>query len=293
MEEDETAKSSQFETSNHPFTPQPYQFNAKTATVADNSRDGAVLRNEEDTFSDDTRISPIPKTGDKLHQTLDEGYDGYPDDSLREEAYRESVKRKRIEDDSIDNISMMSVDSTKKPKLLRAGSLTKNLRRRMSFGIVQPINNLFRQRRNSADPNNSTCSNFETTFNESIKEPFKEKFRQIKDKVCKLSKKDLTTPKSTKAKIRMASANLTCLKEVCNLKTNFGSEITTTPEKTPQDFGVIEFKTPKALPFPFSSSSMSRSMHVGAKLEESLRNIETASEILNATVDMKLVFICH
>jgi protein ECT2 len=196
----------------------------------------ALRNSEEHTFASARNISPILKTGEKD--------DAFPDDSF----YEGGFKRKRFGDESTDNLSLMSVESTKKPKLMRAGSLTKNLKRRMSFGIVTPLNNLFRQRRNSADPNASNCSTatFNSTFNESIKEPIKEKLRQIKDKVCKLSKKD-STPKSTKSKIRMASANLASLKEVCNIKT---------PEK---DFSNLElFKTPKALPLPFPSTSSAK-----------------------------------
>lgn len=212
--------------------------------------DGAVLHCEEDVFTGARNISPIPKTGEEE--------DAFPDDSIY-------LKRKRFGDESTDDLSLMSMDSTKKPKLMRAGSLTKNLKRRMSFGIVTPINNLFRTRRNSADPNTSNCSTatFNSTFNDSIKEPIKEKLRQIKDKVCKLSKKD-STPKSTKTKIRMASANLASLKEVCNLKT---------PEK---DFAGIElFKTPKAMPPPFASTSSAKPR---CRLDDSTRLNETVSD---------------
>lgn len=224
---------------------------AKSETTAD--RDGAVLHSEEHAFASARNISPILKTAEED--------DAFPDDSI----YECGFKRKRYGDESTDNLSLMSVESTKKPKLMRAGSLTKNLKRRMSFGIVTPINNLFRQRRNSADPNTSNCSTatFNSTFNESIKEPIKEKLRQIKDKVCKLSKKD-STPKSTKTKIRMASANLASLKEVCNIKT---------PEK---DFGGVElFKTPKALPLPFPSTSSAKPR---CRLDDSTRLNETVSD---------------
>jgi hypothetical protein len=219
----------------------------KAETTAD--RDGAVLHSEEHAFASAKNISPILKTEEDEDAIY--GFDS-------------NFKRKRFGDESTDNLSFMS-ESSKKPKLMRAGSLTKNLKRRMSFGIVTPINNFIRKRRDSADPNMSNCSTatFNSTFNESIKEPIKEKLRQIKDKVCKLSKKD-STPKSTKSKIRMASANLASLKEVCNIKS---------PEK---DFGAGDiFKTPKALPPSFPSTSSARPR---CRLDDSARLNETASE---------------
>lgn len=248
VEEDELTKSNHLEVSTQPSTSQD---------AKQHSRDGAVLCNEEDAFSITQNISPI------LKSDQDEKYDAFPNDSIYDEAFRDK-KRKRAGDDSPDNASFMSVESTKKLKLNRAGSLTKTIGRRMSISIVKPINNLFKSRRNSADVNNSTCSNFETTFNESIKslkEPFKEKFRQIKDKVCKQSKKDaFTTPKSTKSKLRMASTNFINTKDVCTVQTK-------TPEK---DFDApIEFKTPKALPFP-STSSTSKFSKPRCKLDESI-----------------------
>jgi hypothetical protein len=213
-------------------------------------RDGAILKNEE-TFDNEQNISPILKSH---HEELDV----FPNES-----YRESVKRKRPEEDSLDNISFMSVESTKKPKLFRGGSITKGLRRRMSFGIATPINNMFRKRSASTDATNtSICSNFETTFNESIKEPIKEKYRQLKDsfKISK-GKKDSSTPKSTKTKIRMVSANLSNMKDVCNVKTSLA--------KTPEKFEV-EFKTPKALSFPSSSKSKPRFDELNLNLNETV-----------------------
>lgn len=246
MEEDETAKSAQLEKS-----------------------DGVVILKEEDAFSTAHNISPILKT--IPGELKEEDYDAFPDESVNEDGFREAFKRKRSPDDTLNqtDLSLMSMDSTKKPKLTRAGSLTKNLRRRMSFGVIQPINNLFR--RSNADPNLSNCSAFETTFNESIKEPIKEKYRQIKDK---FKKKDLSTPKSAKSKMRMASANLTNLKDVCTIKSN--AEILKTP---PADLCTIEFKTPKALP-----ASSSKSFKPRAKPDE-------PSNVAADTVDNKLVFI--
>lgn len=250
LEEDETTKS---ETSNH--------------NTLQKSSDGAILSKEDDAFSTTQNISPI------LKEDNEECYDAFPNESVYEEGIREANKRKRP-DDSFDNISFMSVESTKKPKLTRAGSLTKNLRRRMSMSIVNPINNLFKPRRSTVDADTSTYSNFETTFNESIKEPIKEKFRQIRDKVCKPSKKDLTTPKSKLSKIRMASANLSNLADVCIIKT---------PEKGTMDFAPIEFKTPKA-PLP-SSTSTSTSKICRFKVEDA------STSFIDNVDNAKLVFI--
>lgn len=274
LEEDESARSAHLETSHQPSTSKA------------NQSDGVVLRNEENDFVIAQNISPILKsTARELRRTLDEEYDDFQLDSTMDICYRESAKRKRV-DDSIDNISLMSTESTRKPKLLRAGSLTKHFRRRMSFGIVTPINNLFRPRRNSSDINTSTSStitNLESTFNESIKEPIKEKFRQIKDKVCKLSKKkDLSTPKSTKTKIRLASANLNDLKEVCTVR---GQE---TPDKNTQD-QAPEFKTPKPLPFPSTPSS--KPSKARCKLDDSARFLDITIDANSSVIDKKMVFI--
>lgn len=256
-EEDESAKSGRLETS-HPST-----------------SDGAVLRNEEKAFSNVHNISPILKLSP---ERVEEEYDVFPNDNN----FRENNKRKRIEDDSFDNISLMSVDSTKKSKFFRSG--TKSLKRRMSIGIITPINNLFRQRRSSADTSTcSTMTNLESTFNESIKEPIKEKLRQIKDKVSKFTKKDSSTPKSTKTKLRMASANLSSLKDVCTLK-NTKTEAPKTPEKTIQEAPTVEFKTPMAMPYPPNTPSI-KSRY---KFDESTISID----LFNSTMaDKKLVFI--
>jgi hypothetical protein len=195
------------------------------------SLDGAVLRDEETIFSNPQKLSPILN-----YSVLEENESKVMHTSFFEVSPRESLKRRRPEDESIDDISFMSIESTKKPKLTRAGSLKKSLGRRMSFGIVQPLNNLFRARKNSVDPNSSSCSNFETTFNDSIKEPIKEKYRMIKEKVSKFHKKDMITPRSTKEKLRLASSNPLSMKLTmrdCQLNT---------PEKPHE----AEFKTPKA-----------------------------------------------
>lgn len=265
--------------------------------------DGVVLRtNTDEDFLNPNNISPIlkSKAAEESYLEQDEEYDDFPNESMCD-FDRESAKRKRIEDDSFDDISLLSMNSTvtsiygnggvsssKKPKLIRTGSLTKNLRRSMSFGIIKtPINNMFRSRRHSADPNASTGSivSIEKTFNESIKKPIKEKFLQIKDKVSKLSKKEIGTPKSVKTKALIASSNLDNLQSVCTLKTSIGgSLLIRTPEKSKMDATEIEFKTPKA-PRP----SLFPSTPVSIFSKSHLHNM-TAQEASSSTKVHKLSF---
>ncbi|KAM7359032.1 epithelial cell transforming 2 pebble isoform 3-T4 [Cochliomyia hominivorax] len=119
------------------------------------------------------------------------------------------LKRKR---ESFDSVSLMSVESfalptsTKKPKLLRTGSITRSIKRSMSFVAVRtPIAKMLRTRRSSValdsapnDDNNednndnaddSICSiaSVETTFNESIRKPVKEKFRSLRNRITRSS----------------------------------------------------------------------------------------------------------
>ncbi|CRK99988.1 CLUMA_CG013280, isoform A [Clunio marinus] len=243
MEEDEASKSA-------------------TSTEQNNKskkdHDGVILRDEDGAFSNARSISPIFKpsiderrveqtTAAKVTTSQEEDYDAFPYDSIYDESQRETGKRKRLADESFENFSFMSTESTKKPKLSRAGSITKTFKRRMSFGIATPIKKIFKQRRNSSDSNSSICStltNLETTFNESIKEPIKEKFRQIKHKVCKLSKSVTTTPKSAKVKARLTASNLSNFKDICKLK-SYDDYAQNTPETSIIDSDAIEFKTPK------------------------------------------------
>lgn len=235
LEEDESARSNRMES----------------------SKDGAILRDEETDFDNAVNISPIPKSTEvSLYESVS--------------VNREATKRKRYEvDESVDNISMMS-ESSKKMKLSRAGSITKNFKRRMSFSLT-PITNMMRSRRNSVDQNISSCSTatFNSTFNDSIKEPIKEKFRQMKDKVCKLA-----TPKSSKSKMRFASANINKMQDICTLKS---------PEKSAPDGPTEIFKTPKAFP------SRAR-----CRLDDSIRHFDGLNDTFNATLnatttDKKLV----
>lgn len=210
----------------------------------ESSKDGAILKDEETDFDNANNISPIPKITEVSICDVS--------------TYTRDVasKRKRYEiDESVDNISMMS-ESSKKLKLSRTGSITRTLKRRMSFGIVTPISNMFtsRSRRNSVDQDLSSCSTatFNSTFNESIKEPIKEKFRQMKEKVCKM-----TTPKSSRKK--------------------FVSSKDKTPEKFPMDGPNEIFKTPKA--------PMTRAR---AKLDDSIRHADVFNDTLNATMNATL-----
>lgn len=159
--------------------------------------DGIVLPgNEENQFLEPTNLSPI------LHNIEEEEENG--DDAND----KEMSKRKR---DSFDNISIISTDtfaaqfnSAKKPKLIRTGSITRSLRRSMSFVALKNPMNMIRTRRNSIDPNssiNSITSMNESTFSESIKRPVKERLQSLKDRIThgNRSKREFClTPKTTK-----------------------------------------------------------------------------------------------
>lgn len=174
-----------------------------------NNQDGAVLTEGSGgaEFSANTaNLSPILKLGaDDVHlQNIEEEQSGDLDGTN---------KRKR---DSFDNISLMSTDSlmmapsgifssAKKPKLIRTGSITRGLRRSMSFvALKNPIANVLRSRRNSTiDPNASLTSitSVEShTFNESIKKPVAEKMRSLRNRIMKCNKRDIT-PKGLKSSI--------------------------------------------------------------------------------------------
>lgn len=119
------------------------------------------------------------------------------------------LKRKR---ESFDSVSLMSMESfampasTKKPKLLRTGSITKTIKRSMSFVAVRtPIVKMLRPRRSSVafesapnddntedhneNGNDSLCSiaSVETTFNESIRKPVIDKFRSLRNRITRSS----------------------------------------------------------------------------------------------------------
>ncbi|XP_062552492.1 protein ECT2 isoform X2 [Armigeres subalbatus] len=231
--------------------------------------DGVVLTcSDENEFLNPNNISPILKVNrvsdESLRKITEEDEDDEDDIDDYIIANKDALKRRRQED-SFDDISLISTDSfatsviygsAKKPKLIRTGSITRGLRRSMSFAAIKtPIASMLRSRRNSVDPNSSISSiaSIETTFNESIKKPVKEKLRSIRDKITKSNKKE--TPKSIKNKGLISSANLDSLKKVCKFKTD--KTMVNTPEhsKNP-DKAEVDFKTPIAPPpYPSNSSS--------------------------------------
>ncbi|XP_058055313.1 protein ECT2 [Anopheles bellator] len=263
-----------------------------SVTATCRQADGVVLTSgEANEFLNPNNISPILKPGSssgemkqkdvigkgegkQLHQK-DDVDDDIDDDDMDDYviASREAYKRRRTED-SFDDQSMLSVDisiassvmygggvcggSAKKPKLTRTGSITRGIRRSMSFAAIKtPIKSMLRSRRNSVDPNASITSvtSIETTFNESIKKPVKEKLRSIRDKITKGGRKD--TPKSIKSKGvgLLTSTNLDSLKKVCHFKTGQEVGSAATEPHTPEqprggaERSEVDFKTPVAPPF--------------------------------------------
>lgn len=148
--------------------------------LEETKNDGVILKNGDE----ENQISPIPKIS-----------------SIAREI-RTATKRRIAEEDTMDNVSIDSTTislSTKKPKLMRTGSLTKNLRKSLNFGIMKTPT-LFRSRRNSTDHDISASASMismESTFNETFTKPIKEKFRSLKNKVAKMTgkSKDYDTPK--------------------------------------------------------------------------------------------------
>lgn len=174
----------------------------KSRKFINENSDGVVLPagNNFNEFLEPANISPI------LHN-IEEEEEAEMNGNAAEELM---AKRKR---DSFDNISIISTDSyapvfnsAKKPKLIRSGSITRSLRRSMSFvGLKNPITNMIRVRRNSIDPNASinSITSMESTFSESIKRPVKEKLQNFRDRFMKngnRSKREFClTPKSVRA----------------------------------------------------------------------------------------------
>lgn len=214
----------------------------------DSNRDGIVLTiAEENEFLNPNDLSPILKakqsddyemsilSHDPLHNIEEE-------DSEEMGGSRDYNKRKR---DSFDNLSLISTDSmaapvfgsAKKPKLIRTGSITRGLRRSMSFVATKnPISNILRSRRNSVDPNASTSSvtSIESTFNESIKKPVKEKMRSLRDRIMKSTKREISiTPKSAKL---TPSGSMSIMRK---LRAKVRS-----PETAISEIDMTDFKTP-------------------------------------------------
>lgn len=176
----------------------------KTRKFNDENCDGVVLPggNSFNGFLEPANISPI------LHNIEEE--EEAEVNANADDKDELMSKRKR---DSFDNISIISTDSyapvfnsAKKPKLIRSGSITRSLRRSMSFvGLKNPISNMIRVRRNSIDPNASinSVTSMESTFSESIKRPVKEKLQNFKDRFMKngnrTKREFCLTPKSVRA----------------------------------------------------------------------------------------------
>jgi hypothetical protein len=209
--------------------------NTRDLDETDLKNDGIILKNSGNKeFPPLNQISPILKLGES-------------------ELDRTTTKRQRNEDE-FDNISIdssvMSL-STKKPKLMRTGSITKNLRKSLSFGIIKtPINSMFRSRRNSVDHDISASASMismESTFNETITKPFKEKLRRIKDKVSKIGKKDHDTPKMLRKErsFIMPSDNVNESKSSLFMNQSMCG-VLKTPEKDRGqcNLGGMDFKTP-------------------------------------------------
>ncbi|XP_022219575.2 protein ECT2 isoform X2 [Drosophila obscura] len=149
-------------------------------------------------------ISPILRPIDECDMETDDLFEEEAVEGMETgaPATENDLKRKR---DSIDNISLMSVDScalpgsTKKPKLTRTGSISRTLRRSVSF-VAEPLKNVLRPRRSSiaaADASTilgseaaddsycSLASSISLTLNESIRKPVKEKFRNICSRITR------------------------------------------------------------------------------------------------------------
>ncbi|SPP86966.1 protein ECT2 isoform X1 [Drosophila guanche] len=151
-------------------------------------------------------VSPILKAIDECDMETDDLFDEEAVEGTDPSApvTENDLKRKR---DSVDNISLMSVDScvlpgsTKKPKLTRTGSISRTLRRSVSF-VAEPLKNVLRPRRSSiaaADVSTildseaaddsfcSLASSISLTLNESIRKPVKDKFRNICSRITRSS----------------------------------------------------------------------------------------------------------
>lgn len=250
--------------------------------------DGIILiaKKEDANFLNPNDISPILKSkyqDESLHRITEEDEE---EDELADMSVitcKELFKRKRPED-SLDNISLASTDSlapsfssAKKPKLIRTGSITKNLRRSMSFAAIKtPLSNMLRSRRNSVDPNASitSISSINSTFNESIKKPVKEKLRSIRDKITKSGKKELNTPKNVKGLI--STTSMDSLKKVCKLKTGSNAEIETINDTVDDCVG---FKTPLAPP-----RTPSRGLHHTSSANTFSKSMITSNEFISVTM---------
>lgn len=230
--------------------------------------------NEDDLHLNSNNLSPILNTPRRSinksaavklasFKNIDENEDEDETEFTLEQQM--DLKRKR---ESFDSVSLISVDSSfalpvsnKKPKLIRTGSITRSIKRSMSFVAVRtPISKMLRPRRSSValegnenpadltsimtgsglqDPNDSFSSiaSVESTFNESICKPVKEKFRTLRNRITR------------------SSSNNKKDKYIINVPP-------TTPEKDDTDHHQKDdegFKTPKA-PTKFSFSAAKSSL---------------------------------
>ncbi|XP_055841169.1 protein ECT2 isoform X2 [Episyrphus balteatus] len=221
--------------------------------------DGIVLTlNEENEFQNPSNISPILGASasraapEKLFSIIENNVSPIDDDDLDIDDTESSsdpnkdLKRKRGSLDSMSIISVdsfalpMSVQSAKKPKLIRTGSITRSIKRSMSFVAVRtPIAKMLRQRRSSVDPDASISSitSLENTFNESIKKPVKEKLRGLRDRLTRSSSTISSSITSNKKVQKSLNGKFT------QKNNKFEYE---TPEKNDNNSDTIDFKTPKA-----------------------------------------------
>ncbi|EDV96869.1 GH16512 [Drosophila grimshawi] len=196
-------------------------------------------------------LSPILKAPVKLLtiETINEC--DMETDDLMETGIENDLKRKR---DSFDSVSLMSVDSfalpasTKKPKLIRTGSITRTLKRSMSFVADRtPIIKTLRTRRSSiAVADTSTFLGSETI--------------EADDSVCSLASINSTLNESIRKPVK-------ALRNICDRITRSSSRRAERGEATPE-CGLLDsgFKTPKAPLQRFGAGSASATKKTAKRL---------------------------
>lgn len=245
--------------------------------------DGIVLKsNEANEFLIPNNISPILNS-----KPFDDSYvcqEGLQKIEEEDDDEETSNKRKR---ESFDDVSLISTDSmapnfqsAKKPKLIRTGSITKTIRRSLSFSAMKtPITNMLRSRRNSVDPNASISSitSIESVFNDSIKNPIKEKLRCIRDRITKSERKEVNiTPK-------LVSSNFDTLKRFCKMKGN-PNGVTQKINDADVDGSNITFKTP--IP------SIAYHNHLRHSVSGSTPTTHTRNQIVQPTMPVSDISLC-
>lgn len=221
--------------------------------LEDTKNDGVIIKNGDE--ENENQISPIPKICTIAREI------------------RTATKRRIADEDTIDNVSIDSTTvslSSKKPKLMRTGSLTKNLRKSLNFGIMKTPT-LFRSRRNSTDHDVSASASMismESTFNETFTKPIKDKFRSLKHKVAKMTgnkNKDYDTPKGRRERsFIMPSENgndsrMNSTLPACMLKTpekgQFACSSTSFLEPKTPKFFQSDFQMPKSTSKQFTAAN--------------------------------------